>query len=498
MTAQVAARCGMHLAECRATGHEHRYHRLAIQGLACWAPMGAKARILRPGSKGMPMKARDIMSSPVISVRPERAVGEIARLLVERKISAVPVLEDEHLVGLVSEADVLRRRAPGGGARCARDIMTHEVETVAPDMPVERIAGLLEERGIKRVPVVQAGRVVGIVSRSNLVQALAVKALPEALHPEQDEAIRSELLSRLQDKPWWQRGESNVVVDAGVVHFWGRAQSDEERAAARAAAEGLAGVRRVEDHRLHAHRQAALDLGPRIRRASERGHSKHGWVDSCHSFSFGDFYDPGYMGYGPLRAINEKRVQADKGSTTYGLRGIEIITYVLDGAVEYEDSLDHNAVLSPGGVQCLSAGSGVRISELNGSPSQASHFLQIWLDSATPELPAACAHKHFAPQSMRGTLRAIVSHDARDGSLRMRQDVVLYAGLFDGDERARLEMASPRLAYVHVARGAITAQGRQLAAGDGLASINEAIVLERGRNAEVLVFDLPEGAAGYR
>ena len=443
------------------------------------------------------MKASDIMSSPVISVPPDTAVRDLAGLLFEQRISAVPVLEGERLVGLVSEADVLRQRPLGAPARHARDIMTHDVQTVAADTPVEQVAALLEERGIKRVPVLQAGRVVGIVSRSNLVQALAVKALPVAPHPEEDEAIRSQLLSRLEAKPWWRRGESNVVVDDGVVHYWGTVDSEEERAAGRAAAEGIPGIRRVEDHRVEARKRPAASHEPLIRRASERGHSKHGWFDTYHSFSFGNFYDPAYTGYGPLHAINENIVQAGKGSTTYGLSDMEIIAYVLEGALGHEDSLDHSTVLSAGGVQCLSAGSGVRFVQTNHSPSQPNHFLQIWIEPETAGQPATYASKHFTPESKRGRLQAIVSSDAREDSLRLRQDAVLYAGLFDGAERARLDAGLKRLVYVHVARGTIVVQGIALGAGDGLALAGGAIVLERGHNAEVLVFDLPGAAGGY-
>ncbi len=437
------------------------------------------------------MKARDIMSSPVIGVPPDASAREIAGLLFERRISAVPVLEGDRLVGLVSEADLLRRRL--GPAGSARDLMTHEVETVAPETPVEDVAALLEERRIKRVPVVEAGRVVGIVSRSNLVQALAVKTLPEAAHPATDEAIRSELLSRLGAMPWWQRAGSNVVVNEGIVHYWGWVGSGTERDATRAAAAGIRGVRAVEDHRLVAHEGPAPVAEPQIRLASERGHSKHGWVDSYHSFSFGNFYDPAYTGYGPLQAINEKIVQPGKGSTTYGLRDMEIVAYVLDGALGYDDSLDHSIVLTAGGVQCLSAGSGVRFSETNRSASRPSHFLQIWLEPDRVGLPAAYARAQFAPASKRGRLQPIVSGDAREGSLRARQDAVLYAGLFDGAERAELALPRGRLAYVHVARGEITVQGLRLGAGDGLAAADASLVLERGRDAEALVFDLPEG-----
>jgi redox-sensitive bicupin YhaK (pirin superfamily) len=343
---------------------------------------------------------------------------------------------------------------------------------------------------------VQAGRVVGIVSRSNLVQALAVKALPEAPHPEGDEAVRRQLLSWLEGKPGWRRGESNVVVTGGVVHYWGRVESDEARAAARAAAERIPGVRRVEDHRLEMHKRPAADHGPQIRRAAERGQSKQGWVDSYHSFSFGNFYDPAYTGYGPLRAINEKFVQPAKGSTTYGLRDVEIITYLLHGSLGHENSLDHGTVLAAGDVQCMSAGSGVRFSETNRDPSEVTQFLQIWIEPDSLGQPASYAHGHFSRESKRGRLATIASSDARDGSLRMRQDAVLYAGSFDGAERAQLDVAAQRLVYVHVARGTITVQGHKLGAGDGLALAGATIVLERGRSAEVLVFDLPEGASG--
>lgn len=438
------------------------------------------------------MKASDIMSSPVISVPPDAPVRHVAGLLFERRISAVPVLEDERLIGLVSEADVLRRRQPGRAAQRARDIMTREVETVAPDTPVEKVAALLEERGIKRVPVLQAGRVVGIVSRSNLVQALAVKALPEAPHPEDDEAIRTQLLSRLEVMPWWRQAESNVVVDDGVVHFWGRFGTEGEREGARAAAARIPGVRRVEDHRVEMPKRPVPADEPQLRRAAERGHSKHGGVDSYHSFSFGNFYDPAYTGYGPLQAINEKLVQAGKGSTTYGLRDIEVISYVLEGALGHDDSLDNSVTLAAGGVQCLSAGSGVRFSETNASSTEPSHLLQIWIEPDSVGLPAAYAHKRLASASKRGKLQAVVSGDARDGSLRMRQDAVLYAGLFDGAERAQLEVAPGRLAYVHVARGEIMVQCRPLSAGDGLATVGGPLVLEHGKNAEVLVFDLAE------
>jgi quercetin 2,3-dioxygenase len=438
------------------------------------------------------MKAVDIMSSPVIAVRPDAPVREVAGLLLERSISAVPVLEGERLVGLVSEADVLRRRHLGVRARRARDIMTREVETVTPDTPVEDIAALLEEHRIKRVPVMREGRVVGIVSRSNLLQALAVQPPPGAHRAQNDEAIRARLLSRLEREPWWHGTEANVIVAGGVVHYWGRADSAAQRHAARAIAHLIPGVRDVEDHRGTEGVPAAPARGPQIRRAAERGHSKHGWIDSYHSFSFGNFYDPAYTGYGPLHALNDNIVQAAKGSTTYGLSDMEIVTYVLDGSLAHEDSLNNSVTLHAGCVQCLSAGSGVRFSETNPSPSEPSRFLQIWLEPDESGAPAAYTRARFAAEAKRGRLQLVASPDARAGSLRLRQHALLYAGLFDGAERAQLEVPAERLVYVHVARGAITVQGRELGPGDGFATGGGTIALERGRDAEVLVLDLPD------
>jgi CBS domain-containing protein len=222
------------------------------------------------------MKAKDIMTSPVITAGPDTPVGEIAALLFERRISAVPVVEDGRLVGIVSEADLLHRHEIGtdriaqagswrlrlfsadrsieeyikSHARQARDIMTREVVSVAPDAPLEEIASLLETRGIKRVPVVDAGRLVGIVSRSNLVQALAATERPgKAIGPFSDEVIRARLLAELRRQPWWRNGTSSLFVTSGIVTFSGTVESTEERDAARVAAENIPGVRGVEDFR---------------------------------------------------------------------------------------------------------------------------------------------------------------------------------------------------------------------------------------------------------
>jgi CBS domain-containing protein len=226
------------------------------------------------------MKAKDIMTSPVITVAPDTPVREIAALLFERRISGVPVLEDGRLVGLVSEADLLHRHEIGtdraaqprsrwlrlfsadrtpaeyikSHATQARDIMAREVVSVAQDTPVAEIATLLETRGIKRVPVLRGAQLVGIVSRANLVQALAVmKRSAIRITPPRDEAIRGRLLGELERQPWWGPVRSNVIVTEGVVHYWGMVDSDEERNAARVAAENVPGVRGIEDHRFRYH-----------------------------------------------------------------------------------------------------------------------------------------------------------------------------------------------------------------------------------------------------
>lgn len=222
------------------------------------------------------MNAEDIMTSPAVTVGPETSVREIAALLLERRISAVPVVEKGRLVGLVSEADLLHRHEIGTGcvardgswwlrlfsadrsledyvkshARKARDVMTREVVSVAPDTSVADIASLLESRGIKRVPVLRGKRLIGIVSRANLMQALAVdKRSRKPARPSDDKTIRERLLAELERQPWW-RISSNLVVDDGIVHYWGIIDSEDERQAARVAAENVPGVRKVEDHRL--------------------------------------------------------------------------------------------------------------------------------------------------------------------------------------------------------------------------------------------------------
>ncbi len=230
---------------------------------------------------------------------------------------------------------------------------------------------------------------------------------------------------------------------------------------------------------------------PTLRKSEDRGHADHGWLDSYHSFSFADYYDPAHMGYGPLRVINEDRVQAGSGFGTHGHRDMEIISYVLDGALAHEDSMGNGSTIVPGDVQRMSAGSGVRHSEYNHNPSGVTHFLQIWIAPQFSGIQPSYEQKHFTAAEKRGRLRLIVSPDGRDGSVSMNQHALLYAGLFDGAERGELEIAAGRRSYIHVARGSITVNGRRLDAGDALKAGAGALTLEQGQAAEVLVFDLP-------
>jgi hypothetical protein len=228
-----------------------------------------------------------------------------------------------------------------------------------------------------------------------------------------------------------------------------------------------------------------------LRPARERGHASHGWLDSWHSFSFADYHDPRHMGYGPLRVINEDRVQPGRGFGTHGHRDMEIISYVLEGALAHEDSMGNGSSIVPGDVQRMSAGSGVRHSEFNRESSAVTHFLQIWIEPEVSGIAPSYEQKHFAPQEKRGQLRLIASRDGREGSVTIHQDVRLYAGLFDGTEAARMLLEKSRKGYVHVARGAIKVNGHPLQAGDALKVHGGEIALEGGEGAEVLVFDLP-------
>jgi quercetin 2,3-dioxygenase len=229
-----------------------------------------------------------------------------------------------------------------------------------------------------------------------------------------------------------------------------------------------------------------------IRRSGERGHAVHGWLESYHSFSFADYHDPAHMGFGPLRVINEDRIAAGTGFGTHGHRDMEIVSYVLDGALAHEDSLGNGSVLRPGDVQRMSAGTGVRHSEFNHRQDGPTHFLQIWIEPDRRGLPPGYEEKRFEPAEKRGRLRMIASPDGRDGSVRLHQDAQIHAALIDGAESAQLAIPPDRRAYVHVVRGSVSVNGERLGAGDAMKLVAEdRVALAEGEDAEVLVFVLP-------
>ncbi|MGE0876315.1 MAG: pirin family protein [Burkholderiales bacterium] len=228
-----------------------------------------------------------------------------------------------------------------------------------------------------------------------------------------------------------------------------------------------------------------------IRRSAERGLADHGWLKSFHSFSFADYHDPRHMGFSVLRVINEDRIQPGTGFGTHGHRDMEIVSYVLDGALAHKDSMGNGSAIVPGDVQRMSAGTGVRHSEFNHAPDGVTHFLQIWIAPAERGIPPSYEQKHFTAGDKRGRLRLIASGDAREGSVKLHQDASIYSALIDGEERAEQAIAPGRRAYVHVARGKVTANGHALEAGDALKTDASRIVLEKGVSAEVLLFDLP-------
>jgi redox-sensitive bicupin YhaK (pirin superfamily) len=228
-----------------------------------------------------------------------------------------------------------------------------------------------------------------------------------------------------------------------------------------------------------------------IRRAGERGRADHGWLLSYHTFSFADYYDPAHMGFRALRVINEDRVQPGQGFGTHSHRDMEIISYVLEGALQHKDSMGTSSIIKPGEVQRMSAGTGVTHSEFNASRSEEVHFLQIWILPERPGGKPGYEQKAFSEDERRGKLRLVASSDGREGSVTVRQDVALYAALPRAGEPLRHTLAAGRHAWVHVARGQIELGGEQLEAGDA-AAISDARGLELtgSDTSEVLLFDL--------
>lgn len=229
-----------------------------------------------------------------------------------------------------------------------------------------------------------------------------------------------------------------------------------------------------------------------IRKSATRGKANHGWLHSMHTFSFANYHDPRYMSFGPLRVINEDKVIGGQGFGTHSHGNMEIVSYVLDGALEHKDSMGTGSVLRYGDVQRMSAGSGVSHSEFNHSASEPVHFLQIWLFPDQQDIEPSYHETNFSPASKRGQLRLIVSPDGADGSLSIHQDARIFATILDGDDRLQHTLAPGRGAYVQVARGQLQVNGITLDAGDAVQVSEEAqLTLENGHDAEVLVFDLP-------
>jgi len=232
-----------------------------------------------------------------------------------------------------------------------------------------------------------------------------------------------------------------------------------------------------------------------VRRSSERGQADHGWLRSFHSFSFADYYDPRHMGFRALRVINEDRVAPSAGFPTHGHRDMEIVSYVLSGALEHKDSMGTGSVIRPGDVQRMSAGTGVLHSEYNASGEALVHFLQIWIVPSRRGIPPGYEQRAFTDADKRGRLRVVASPDGRDGSVTIHQDALILAGLVDGAETVTHTPGPGRYTWVHVARGEVAVDGVTLGAGDA-ASFNPSdagagpVVLSRGKGAEVLVFDL--------
>jgi redox-sensitive bicupin YhaK (pirin superfamily) len=226
-----------------------------------------------------------------------------------------------------------------------------------------------------------------------------------------------------------------------------------------------------------------------VRKAADRGRADFGWLDSRHTFSFGEYHDPGFMGFGPLRVINDDRVAPGGGFGTHGHREMEIVSYVLDGSLAHKDSLGTGSMIVPGDVQRMSAGTGIRHSEFNGSDKEPVHFLQIWLLPNASAIAPSYEQKNFPDRA--GKLRLVGSSDGREGSVTIHSDADLYATVLASDEAVEHTFADQRIGWVQVARGSIDVNGVTLEEGDGLAIADEATIMLAARGpAEALVFDM--------
>lgn len=229
-----------------------------------------------------------------------------------------------------------------------------------------------------------------------------------------------------------------------------------------------------------------------IRKSDDRGIANHGWLYSQHTFSFGGYYDPQHVGFGPLRVINEDRVAPGQGFGTHGHRDMEIISYVLEGELAHKDSMGNGSVLRYGDVQRLSAGNGVQHSEFNHSSDTPVHFLQIWIEPNVTGIVPEYEEKHFDAESKQGKLRLIASAGGRDGSVLLHQDADIFAAILNGSDQVEHPLAPGHNAYLHLIRGHLVANGVVLSAGDALKIVGEsAVTLSQAEAAEVLLFDLP-------
>jgi redox-sensitive bicupin YhaK (pirin superfamily) len=228
-----------------------------------------------------------------------------------------------------------------------------------------------------------------------------------------------------------------------------------------------------------------------IRKSSDRGYADHGWLRSYHSFSFADYYDPQEMGWGKLRVINEDRVQPGKGFGTHGHRDMEIISYVLEGQLQHKDSMGNGAIIRPGDVQRMSAGTGIQHSEFNPSPSELVHFLQIWIEPERLGIEPSYEQKFFTSEDKHGRLRLVASRNGREGSVTVHQDADLYASLLSPDEQVFHRIAKGRLAYLHLVKGAVRINETQIRTGDAAKIESEQnLVITANEDSELLLFDM--------
>ena len=228
-----------------------------------------------------------------------------------------------------------------------------------------------------------------------------------------------------------------------------------------------------------------------VRKAGDRGHANHGWLDSYHTFSFGSYYDSQHMGLSNLRVINDDTVSPGGGFATHGHTDMEIVSYVLDGALEHKDGMGNGSVMRPGDVQRMSAGTGVRHSEYNHSSQEAVHFLQIWLEPNQTGVEPSYDQRHFPLADRRGKLVLFVSPDGRYGSIATHQDAYMYGSILESGDALTHQLEKGRRAYVHLARGKANINGKQLATGDGMTIVDvQQVNLEGIESAEILLFDL--------